>query len=72
MLSQSEFICISVMKYLEDTVSLEHVGTKKGAGEGGGREDSHVQPEFHLCSGQEEVEGLPDVLHSTPSGHPSL
>ena len=49
------------------------VGTKWGGwgwGEGGGR--TQVLPEFHLCSGQAEMGGLPDAFHSAPSGYPSL
>ena len=48
----------------------EPVGTKKGK-EGKERERriAHVWPEFHLCSGQADMGGLPDAFHSVPGGH---
>lgn len=30
---------------------------------------AQVPPEFLLCSGQADIEGLPDVFHFTPGGH---
>jgi hypothetical protein len=49
-----------------------NVGTKNGGpwGREGGK--NHILPEFHLCSGQADVGGLPDAFHSAPGGHPSL
>jgi hypothetical protein len=50
-------------------MGLLSVGTKKGAGERGGREEVHVRPEFLLCSGQADMGGLPVAFHSAPGGH---
>jgi hypothetical protein len=52
---------------------LPSVGTKMGnlSGKRGGR-IAHIPPEFHLCSGQADVGGLPDTFHSAQGGHPSL
>ena len=50
---------------------LPPVGNKMGPwGREGGK--THALPEFHLCSGQADVGGLPDAFHSAPGGHPSL
>ena len=38
------------------------MGTKKGPGERGQGRIAHVQPEFHLCSGQADMGGLPDTF----------
>jgi hypothetical protein len=47
------------------------VGTKKGPwGREGGK--THTPPEFHLCSGQADMGGLPDSFHSASGGQPSL
>ena len=34
-----------------------------------GRERLRVQPEFLLCSGQADMEGLPDAFHLAPGEH---
>ena len=39
------------------------VGTKREAGEEEGEKIVHVPPEFHLCSGQADMGGLPDTFH---------
>ena len=44
------------------------VGTKREAGEEEGEKIAHTQREFHLCSGQVDVGGLPDTFHSARVG----
>jgi hypothetical protein len=41
-------------------------------GNEGGWKIAHIKPEFLLCSGQAEAEGLPDAFHSARGGHLSL
>ena len=48
------------------------VGTKRESGEEEGEKIAHTQPEFHLCSGQADMGGLPNTFHSAPGGHLSL
>jgi hypothetical protein len=42
---------------------------KRGLGKGGGK--THTPPEFHLCSGQVDVGGLPHAFHTAPDGSQS-
>jgi hypothetical protein len=64
------YIYILLHQYLCNVLDyMVTVGTKRGAGEEGGREDSMHQPEFLLCSGQVDVGGLPDTFHSAPGAH---
>jgi hypothetical protein len=56
----------------QDQVWKEMWELKRGLGEEGGGRIAHVLPDFHLCSGQADVGGLPDAFHSAPGGHLSL